>query len=133
VVEYLRVLDHVGFFAFGEAAVATNRDERMHVIYFLILLLLLGAVGVFTLQNYKVVSLKYRDRSVSCPLSFDRHRLSTGHGERLDSDGFRAALGSTGLGTSIALKRRVFAATLGYVNTIDLSLVVERLVQIVPG
>lgn len=38
----------------------------MRVIYFLILMLLLGALGVFALQNQEVMTLKYLDRSVSC-------------------------------------------------------------------
>ncbi len=41
----------------------------MRMIYFFILLLLLGAIGVFALQNQAVVTLKYLDRSVSCPTS----------------------------------------------------------------
>jgi len=41
----------------------------MRVIYFLILLLLFGAIGVFALQNREVIALQYLDRSVSCRLS----------------------------------------------------------------
>jgi putative membrane protein len=38
----------------------------MRVIYSLILLVLLGAIGVFALQNQEVMTLKYLNRSVSC-------------------------------------------------------------------
>ena len=41
----------------------------MRVIYFLILLVVLGAIGVFALQNQEVITLKYLDRSVSCAAS----------------------------------------------------------------
>ena len=41
----------------------------MRVIHFLILLLLLGAIGIFALQNREVIALQYLDRSVSCQLS----------------------------------------------------------------
>ena len=41
----------------------------MRVIYFLILLAVLGAIGVFALQNQEVITLKYLDRSVSCAAS----------------------------------------------------------------
>jgi lipopolysaccharide assembly protein A len=44
-------------------------DNSMRVIYFLILLLLFGAIGVFALQNREVIELQYLDRSVSCRLS----------------------------------------------------------------
>jgi putative membrane protein len=41
----------------------------MRVICFLILLVVLGAIGLFALQNQEVITLKYLDRSVSCPAS----------------------------------------------------------------
>ena len=41
----------------------------MRVIYMLILLLLLGAIGIFALQNRETITLQYLDRSVSCPLA----------------------------------------------------------------
>jgi len=41
----------------------------MRTLCFLILLLLLAAIGVFALQNREVVTLQYLDRSVACPLS----------------------------------------------------------------
>jgi uncharacterized integral membrane protein len=41
----------------------------MRVVYGLILLLLLGAVGVFAVQNPDIITLKYLDRSVTCPVS----------------------------------------------------------------
>lgn len=41
----------------------------MRVIYLLILLVLLGAIGVFALQNRETIVLQYLDRNVSCPLA----------------------------------------------------------------
>jgi len=41
----------------------------MRVVYGLILLLLLGAVGVFAVQNREIIPLNYLDRSVTCPVS----------------------------------------------------------------
>jgi lipopolysaccharide assembly protein A len=41
----------------------------MRVVYGLILLLLLGAVGVFAVQNPEIITLHYLDRSVTCPVS----------------------------------------------------------------
>ena len=41
----------------------------MRVVYGLILLLLLGAVGVFAVQNRDIITLNYLDRSVTCPVS----------------------------------------------------------------
>lgn len=41
----------------------------MRVVYFLILLLLLGALGVFALQNQEAITLKYLDWSVARPTS----------------------------------------------------------------
>jgi len=41
----------------------------MRMFYFLILLFLLAAIGVFALQNREVVTLQYLDQSVACPLS----------------------------------------------------------------
>lgn len=41
----------------------------MRMVYLLILLLLLGATAVFALQNQEAVTVRYLDRSVSCPLS----------------------------------------------------------------
>jgi uncharacterized membrane protein YciS (DUF1049 family) len=37
----------------------------MRVIYFIVLLLLFGALGIFILQNRDVVTLHYLDRSIS--------------------------------------------------------------------
>ena len=41
----------------------------MRIIYLLILLALLGAIGVFALQNRETIVLQYLDRNVSCPLA----------------------------------------------------------------
>ncbi len=41
----------------------------MRVIYISILLILLGAIGVFALQNRETITLQYLDRSVACPLA----------------------------------------------------------------
>ena len=41
----------------------------MRVIYLLTLLVLLGAIGVFALQNRETIVLQYLDRNVSCPLA----------------------------------------------------------------
>jgi putative membrane protein len=41
----------------------------MRVICFLILLIVVAALVVFTVQNKEDVTLKYLDRSVSCPMS----------------------------------------------------------------
>ena len=41
----------------------------MRVVYFLILLILLGAIGVFALQNRETITLQYLDRSIACPLA----------------------------------------------------------------
>ena len=41
----------------------------MRVFYFLILLVLLGATAIFALQNQGLVTLRYLNRSVDCPLS----------------------------------------------------------------
>jgi len=41
----------------------------MRVIYMLILLVLLGAIGIFALQNRETITLQYLDRSVACPLA----------------------------------------------------------------
>jgi uncharacterized integral membrane protein len=41
----------------------------MRAVYSIILIVLLGAVTVFALQNQEVVTLRYLDRSVSSPLS----------------------------------------------------------------
>jgi len=41
----------------------------MRIIYFLILLLFLAAIGVFALQNQETITLQFLGRSVSCPLS----------------------------------------------------------------
>jgi len=41
----------------------------MRVVYFLILLLVLGAIGLFALQNHEVITLKYLNWSISCPIS----------------------------------------------------------------
>jgi uncharacterized integral membrane protein len=41
----------------------------MRVIYVLILLVLLAAVGLFVLQNGETITLQYLDRTVSCPPS----------------------------------------------------------------
>ena len=39
----------------------------MRLIYFLILLFFLAAIGVFALQNQEAITLQYLGRSVSCP------------------------------------------------------------------
>ena len=41
----------------------------MRIVYFLVLLIVLGAIGVFALQNRETITLQYLDRSVSCPLA----------------------------------------------------------------
>jgi lipopolysaccharide assembly protein A len=41
----------------------------MRWLYLLILLVLIGATAVFALQNQEAVTLRYLDRSVTCPLS----------------------------------------------------------------
>jgi uncharacterized integral membrane protein len=41
----------------------------MRVVYFLILLILFGATGVFALQNRETITLQYLDRSLACPLA----------------------------------------------------------------
>ena len=41
----------------------------MRVVYLLVLVFLLGAIGVFALQNRELVTIQCLDRSVSCPLS----------------------------------------------------------------
>lgn len=41
----------------------------MRVVSFLFLLILLGAIGVFALQNRETITLQYLNRSVSCPLA----------------------------------------------------------------
>ncbi len=41
----------------------------MRMIYFLILLFFLAAIGVFALQNQETITLQYLGRSVSCPPS----------------------------------------------------------------
>jgi putative membrane protein len=40
----------------------------MRVVYGLILLLLLGAIGVFAVQNREIITLNYLDRSIVCPV-----------------------------------------------------------------
>lgn len=41
----------------------------MRVVYGLILLLLLGAIGIFAVQNREILTLHYLDRSVMCTVS----------------------------------------------------------------
>lgn len=41
----------------------------MRLFYGLILLILLGAIGIFALQNHETITLQYLDRSVACPLA----------------------------------------------------------------
>jgi putative membrane protein len=41
----------------------------MRVVYSLTLLLALGAVGLFAVQNREILTLKYLNWSISCPLS----------------------------------------------------------------
>ena len=41
----------------------------MRVFYFVVLLIVLGAIGVFALQNRETITILYLDRSVSCPLA----------------------------------------------------------------
>jgi putative membrane protein len=41
----------------------------MRLIYFLILLLFLAAIGIFALQNNETITLQYLGRTVSCPPS----------------------------------------------------------------
>lgn len=41
----------------------------MRVIYIFVLLILLAAIGIFALQNPEVITLRYLDRSASCPLA----------------------------------------------------------------
>jgi uncharacterized integral membrane protein len=36
----------------------------------LFLLLLMGAIGIFALQNRESITLQYLDRSIACPLAF---------------------------------------------------------------
>jgi len=42
----------------------------MRLFYMLILLVLVGAIALFTLQNSEVVTLRCIDRSVSLPMSY---------------------------------------------------------------
>jgi uncharacterized integral membrane protein len=49
--------------------VCRKGSVAMRVIYTLILLIFLGATGVFALQNRAPVTIQYLDRSVSCELS----------------------------------------------------------------
>ena len=39
----------------------------MRVIYLLVLLLLLGVVGTFAVQNRELISLRFLDWSIACP------------------------------------------------------------------
>jgi uncharacterized integral membrane protein len=41
----------------------------MRVFHTLVLLLILGAFGLFALQNHQVITLKYLNWSISCPFS----------------------------------------------------------------
>jgi putative membrane protein len=41
----------------------------MRFFYFLILILLLAAIGMFAVQNNETVAIKYWDRSISLPIS----------------------------------------------------------------
>jgi len=41
----------------------------MRFFYFIILLTLLGAIGIFAWQNQETITLLYLDRSVACPLA----------------------------------------------------------------
>ena len=41
----------------------------MRIVYFIILLTFLGAVGIFAWQNQETITLLYLDRSVACPLA----------------------------------------------------------------
>jgi uncharacterized membrane protein YciS (DUF1049 family) len=41
----------------------------MRIFYLLVLLSVIGAIGVFALQNRETVTLQYLDQSVSCPLA----------------------------------------------------------------
>ena len=41
----------------------------MRFVYLFVLLVLLGAIGVFALQNRETIVLMYLDRSVSCPVA----------------------------------------------------------------
>lgn len=41
----------------------------MRIVYFLVLLILLGAIGIFALQNRETVTVLYLDRSISSPLA----------------------------------------------------------------
>ncbi len=41
----------------------------MRFIYFLILMVLLAAIGLFAVQNPETITVRYLDRSVSCPLA----------------------------------------------------------------
>ena len=41
----------------------------MRVFYFLVLMLLLAAIGIFALQNRETITIQYFDRSVSSPLA----------------------------------------------------------------
>ncbi|HUY36229.1 MAG TPA: hypothetical protein VMV69_26060 [Pirellulales bacterium] len=42
----------------------------MRLFYMLILLVLVGAVAIFALQNSEVATLRYLDRSASVPISY---------------------------------------------------------------
>ena len=41
----------------------------MRVVYFLFLLLILAAIGIFAVQNQEPVTIHYLQESVSCPLA----------------------------------------------------------------
>ena len=41
----------------------------MRVVYFLFLLLILAALGIFAVQNQELVTIHYLQESVSCPLA----------------------------------------------------------------
>ncbi len=41
----------------------------MRVFYFLVLMLLFAAIGIFALQNRETITIQYLDRSVASPLA----------------------------------------------------------------
>ena len=41
----------------------------MRVVYFVILMLLLVAIGLFALQNHEIITLRFLEWDISCPFS----------------------------------------------------------------
>jgi uncharacterized integral membrane protein len=46
-----------------------SRRHPVRVLYFLVLLFLMGVVAVFAVQNRGLITLQFLDRSIACPAS----------------------------------------------------------------